>query len=331
MSARAAIFGLSGTRLSPTERAFVREAAPWGFILFARNAETPAQVRTLVAELREAVGREAPVLIDQEGGRVARLGPPHWRAWPPPATDAAGPHGAERLRLRTRLIAHDLAALGIDVCCAPMLDLPGPGAHEIVVSRALGASAAEIAERGRIVADALLAGGVLPVAKHLPGHGRATADSHAALPVVDTPLDELAATDFAPFAALADLPLAMTAHVVYRAIDGERPATLSPAAIALLRERIGVSGALMTDDLSMGALSGPMRARAAGALRAGCNLLLHCNADPAEMAEVAAEAPTLTGRAAERAAAALAARRAPEPFDAAAAAARYDALAGAAA
>ncbi len=331
MSARAAIYGLSGLRLTAAERAFFTGAEPWGFILFARNIEGPAQVKALVDDLRSAVGWQAPVLIDQEGGRVARLGAPHWRVWPAPAEDASGPDGAERLSLRTRLIAHELAALGIDVCCAPMLDVPGPGAHEIVASRVLGVTAREVAARGRILAEALLAGGVLPVAKHVPGHGRTATDSHVVLPVVAADLETLTATDFAPFAALGDLPLAMTAHVVYPAIDPERPATLSPMVIRLIRERIGVSGALMSDDLSMGALAGPMRGRAAAALSAGCDLLLHCNGDLAEMAEVAAVAPPLAGHAADRADAALAARRPPEPFDPAEAAARYAALAGEAA
>jgi beta-N-acetylhexosaminidase len=331
MAARAAIFGLAGPRLAAEERAFFREADPWGFILFARNVEAPGQLRALVSELREAVGRAAPVLIDQEGGAVQRLRAPHWREWGPARALFEGPHGAERLRLRMRLVAAELAALGIDVNCAPMLDVPGPGAHPVVTGRVLGATAEEVAARGAVVADALLAGGVLPVLKHFPGHGRAREDSHEALPVVDAPLEALEAVDFAPFRALAHHALGMTAHVVYPALDPDAPATLSPACIAAIRGRIGFDGLLMTDDLSMCALGGPMGARARAALAAGCDVILHCNGGMAEMAAIAAEAPALAGEAAARAARAGAARRPAEPFDEAAAEARLAALAEAAA
>ncbi len=324
---RAAIFGLSGPALTGAERAFLAEADPWGLILFARNIETPEQTRRLVAEARAALGRRAPVLIDQEGGRVQRLRPPHWRAWPAPEADAAGPHGEERLRLRSRLIAHDLAALGIDVNCAPMLDLPGPGSHEIVAARALGRTAGAVAAAGRAIAEGLMAGGVLPVIKHLPGHGRAAADSHETLPVVDAPLATLRATDFAPFRALSGLPLGMTAHVLYTALDPERPATLSPPCLAAIREEIGFGGCLMSDDLGMRALSGGMRARAEAALAAGCDLALHCSGEMAEMVAVAEGAPRLSGPALTRARSAEAARPPAGGIDLAAAEARYRALA----
>ena len=326
---RAAILGLSGRGLDAAERAFLRDADPWGLILFGRNVADPGQVARLVAEARDALGRAAPVLIDQEGGRVARLTPPHWRAWPSVAADAA--RGPEALTLRYRLIAAELHALGIDVDCMPLLDLPAPGADPIIGDRALGAEPETVAARGRAVCAGLLAGGVLPVIKHLPGHGRAPADSHAALPVVGADRATLAATDFAAFRALADQPLGMTAHVLYTALDPDRPATLSPACIAAIRREIGFEGLLMSDDLSMGALDGPMGPRAAAALAAGCDVVLHCNGDRGEAEAVLAETPALAGRAAERAAAAEAARRPPAPDDLAALATRYAALAGIAA
>jgi beta-N-acetylhexosaminidase len=328
----AAIYGVSGPELTSHERSFLREADPWGFILFARNVETPGQVATLVAALRDAVGREAPVLIDQEGGRVARLRPPHWRDWCPvaeifaPGRDEGS--AREALFLRYRIIAAELRALGIDVDCMPLLDLPVPGSHDVIGARALGSDPVLVAERARIVCDALLAGGVLPVIKHLPGHGRAMVDSHEALPRVDTPLDELRATDFAAFRPVSDQVLGMTAHIVYDALDPERCATLSPACIAEIRDLIGFDGCLMTDDLSMHALKGPFATRVAEALGAGCDLVLHCNGDMAEMEEIAGAAPRLSGRALERADRALAARQAPAPFDPDAAHERYLALTG---
>ena len=314
--ARAAILGLAGHELGRDERAFLAEADPWGLILFARNVATPEQVRRLVGEARDALGRPAPVLIDQEGGRVARLGPPHWRAWPGVAEDAA--RGPEALRRRYRLIAAELHALGIDVDCMPLLDLVVPGADPIIGDRALGGTADEVARGGRAVCEGLMAGGVLPVIKHLPGHGRAGADSHATLPVVEADAATLRRTDFAPFRALADQPLGMTAHVLYSALDPARPATLSPACIAAIRDDIGFDGLLMSDDLSMGALSGKLGARASAALQAGCDIVLHCNADRGEAEAVMAEAPSLEGRARERADRAEAARRAPAPEDLAA-------------
>lgn len=319
---RAAILGCLGPVLAPEERAFFRDADPWGFILFARNVADPDQVRRLVSDLREAVGRHAPVLIDQEGGRVARLRPPHWTGWAPLLEEmAAGDGEGARLAalwLRFRLIAAELHALGIDVNCMPIADLPAPGAHPVIGNRALGTHPLEVAVRGREVARGLMAGGVLPVLKHLPGHGRAGADSHEALPVVTATREELAA-DFLPFRHLRDLPLGMTAHVTYTALDPGACATLSPRAVATIREEIGFAGLLMTDDLGMGALSGAFGDRARAALAAGCDVLLHCNGEPAEMAAILAETPRLAGAARARAEAAEAARRPPEPFDEAAA------------
>lgn len=320
----ATIFGLGGPSLTATEAAFFAEAEPWGFILFARNVADPEQLRRLTGDLRACVGRDAPILIDQEGGRVARLRGPQWQDWPSPLADAA--RGAESLTLRYRLIAAELIGLGIDVNCMPLLDVPSPDGHQIIGDRALGHDPATVARLGRAVCAGLRAGGVLPVIKHLPGHGRATADSHLALPRVDTPLADLRAVDFAAFAPLAGEALGMTAHVVYAAIDPDQPATLSPACIQAIRHDIGFDGALMTDDLSMQALSGPMAVRAVRAIAAGCDLLLHCNGDPDEMAMIAGVAPRLAGAAAARTARALAGRQAAEAVDLAELALRYHQL-----
>lgn len=303
--------------LTPAEKAFFADARPWGFILFARNVETPEQVRALTAALREAVGRdEAPILVDQEGGRVQRLRPPHWPAYPPArAYSTLG--RPEIARLGARLMAHDLAAVGIDADCLPVLDVPAPDGHEVIGDRAYAETPDAVAILGRAAAEGLIAGGVLPVVKHIPGHGRARADSHQALPVVEAPWDELDGRDFAPFRALSDMPMAMTAHVVYPAIDPRRPATLSPTVIRrAVREAIGFDGLLMSDDISMGALSGGFRERAETARAAGCDVVLHCNGDMDEMQAVAAGAGVLSGPAQGRARAALARRpRTPEPFD----------------
>jgi beta-N-acetylhexosaminidase len=317
MSARAFIAGCSGLELTADERAFFREADPFGFILFRRNVAEPDQVRALTAALREAVGREAPILIDQEGGRVQRLGPPNWPRYP-----AGGGYGrlspedpARRRYLAwsgARLIAHDLRALGIDVDCLPVLDVPAPGSHSIVGDRAYGDEPALVAELGRAAAEGLMAGGVLPVVKHIPGHGRAESDSHESLPRVSASLEELRARDFPPFRDLADMPIGMTAHVVFAAIDPERPATISPVVIErIIRGEIGFDGLLMTDDLSMRALSGSFRDRAEAAIAAGCDLALHCNGVMAEMAAVAEGAPRLAGPALARADRALARLAAP--------------------
>ena len=294
MTAAAVVFGCAGPALTDWERGFFAEADPLGFILFARNCVSPDQVRGLVESLRAAVGRaEAPVLIDQEGGRVARLKPPAWRAAPAAARFGAlarqDPERAgEAARLNARLLALELRALGIDVDCLPLLDLRRPEGHAAIGDRAFGADPELVAALGRAVCDGLLAAGVLPVIKHLPGQGRATVDSHTALPRVAAPRAELEASDFLPFRRLADTPWGMTAHVVYEAVDPERPATTSPAVIAeIIRGHIGFQGLLLSDDLSMRALSGGLEARVGAAVDAGCDVALHCNGDPTEMAQVA--------------------------------------------
>ncbi|MFP4304858.1 glycoside hydrolase family 3 N-terminal domain-containing protein [Rhodosalinus sp.] len=323
----AAILGCAGPRLTEPERRFFARAQPWGFILFARNCESAAQTAALVADLRDCVGRRAPVLIDQEGGRVTRLSEDAGRRWLPPldAVARAGERAADMLRLRYRVIAHELSALGIDVNCAPLADIATPATHPFLRNRCLGETPGAVAARARAVAEGLLAGGVLPVLKHIPGHGRATADSHHDLPRVEAPLADLRLTDFAPFAALSDLPMGMTAHVVYAALD-DRAATVSTTAIGLIRQELGFGGLLMTDDLSMQALSGDVGGRAAAARAAGCDIALHCNGDLAEMEAVIAAAGPLAGAAAARAEAALARRRTPEPVDIAALEAKHDAL-----
>ena len=334
MNGCAAIFGCSGPGISPSERAFFREAAPWGFILFARNCENPAQIRRLVSELQDILGREAPVLIDQEGGRVARLKPPHWRCYPPArrygelyAADPAD--GLEAARLGGLLIGAELAALGINVDCLPVLDVPAPGAHDIIGDRAYAADPAVVAALGRAAAEGLMAARVLPVIKHVPGHGRAGADSHENLPIVATCADELRRTDFAPFKALADLPMAMTAHVIYQAFDAERPATISPVMVGdIIRGEIGFNGLLMTDDLSMKALQGSLEARTEASFDAGCDVVLHCNGELAEMSAIAKAARPLSGAAARRAQAVENLFGPADPFDEAEALARFSALTG---
>jgi beta-N-acetylhexosaminidase len=328
-AAAAAILGCAAPVLAAGEVAFFREADPFGFILFARNVETPAQLRRLTADLRAAVGRDAPVFVDQEGGRVQRLGAPHWREWLPPMDEVQrlAPGALERgLWLRYRLIAAELRAVGIDACCAPTADLAGPDTHPFLRNRCFSTDPAIVQRAARASAEALLAGGVLPVMKHLPGHGRSTVDSHLGLPRVTADAVTLDATDFAPFRALADLPAAMTAHVVFEAIDPDHPATLSPATIGVIRERIGFAGLLLSDDLSMSALRGRAGERAGAAIAAGCDVVLHCNGERAEMEAVVAAAGRLTPAAAARAAAALARRAVPDPIDSAGLAAEFDAL-----
>jgi beta-N-acetylhexosaminidase len=322
MTARAFITGTAGTQLTADERAFLRNADPWGLILFARNVESADQVSRLVGDFREAVGRaDAPVLVDQEGGRVQRLRPPHWRTYPAGATyglayqrDPSG--GIAAARLGARLIAADLAALGISVDCMPIADVPAPGADSVIGDRAFGATAEQVSALALAFAEGLLDGGVLPVIKHIPGHGRARADSHHRLPVVATDRETLEATDFAAFRPLAALPLAMTAHVVFSAIDSVAPATTSATMVReVIRGSIGFGGLLMSDDLSMNALSGTIAQRASAVIAAGCDLVLHCNGRLGEMQAVAGEVPALSGRALARASAALAFRRAPTDID----------------
>lgn len=330
MSRGATILGLEGPRLTPAEAAFFREADPWGFILFARNIEDPAQVRALTADLRACVGWQAPVFIDQEGGRVQRLRAPHWAEWLPPrdAVIAAGDGAARMMWLRARLIAAELRDLGIDGNCAPCLDIAGPATHPFLKNRCYGDDLATVVAMGRATAQGHLAGGVLPVVKHMPGHGRATADTHLDLPTVATPAAELIAGDFAAFAALADLPLGMTAHIVFSAYDS-RPATQSPTMIQVIRRDIGFGGLLMTDDLTMEALSGDLYTRTALSMAAGCDLALHCKGGIDAMTQVASAAGRLTPAAEARAAAALACRQPPEPADLPALRAEHDALIGA--
>lgn len=311
-SGRAFVAGCSGPVLTADERAFFREADPFGFILFRRNISDPAQVKALTTALREAVRRDAPVLIDQEGGRVQRMAAPHWPKYPAGRVYRRMAEGdPERhrtlVRLGARLIAEDLRTVGVDVDCLPVLDVPVAGSHDIIGDRAYSDDPQEVAALGRAAIEGLLAGGVLPVMKHVPGHGRATADSHEALPRVAASLDELRQHDFVPFRLLADCPMAMSAHIVFDAIDPDRPATQSPRVVAeIIRGEIGFDGLLLTDDLSMRALSGGFRARTAAALAAGCDVALHCNGDLAEVAAVAEAADPLSGDAARRAARALA-------------------------
>lgn len=317
----AAILGCLGPRLRPEERAFFAETKPWGFILFARNLETPDQIRRLTAALRDAVGYDAPILIDQEGGRVQRIGPPHWRQWLPPLDQMAlgGRDALRAMWLRARIIADELHALGIDVNCSPTCDIADDDTHAFLRNRCYGSDAATVTAAARAVADGLLAGGVLPVAKHTPGHGRAFVDSHRDLPVVGADTAALQSQDFAPFRALADLPMAMTAHIVYSALDARAPATTSAKVVGLIRDAIGFEGLLMTDDISMQALAGDLAARSRASIAAGCDVVLHCNGEMDEMQAVVGACGALTGAAADRAQAALAARRAPVAFDVAAA------------
>lgn len=311
-AARAVIFGCEGKRLSSEEKRFFAEAQPWGAILFARNVGSPDQLRALSEDWRQALGRNIPILIDQEGGRVQRMGPPYWRDWMPALQQTAKARDPARaMYLRGRLIAQELRAVGIDVNCAPLADIAQPGTTEILRNRCYGQSLTEVVANASAMAEGLRDGGVLPVLKHMPGHGRAGLDSHVALPVVTACAATLRAQDFASFAALANLPLAMTAHVVYAAFDPENPATTSDIMIRHIRDEIGFQGALMTDDLSMQALIGTMAARAEAALGAGCDLVLHCNGDMTQMRELVLACPELSGQSLVRCDRSLAARNTP--------------------
>jgi len=328
----AVILGCSGEHLTASERDFFAGADPLGFILFRRNCGSPDQLRDLVDSLRGCVGRDdAPILIDQEGGRVARLRPPHWRRYPSAARLASlpDPSAAEAARLGARLIADDLARIGITVNCLPVLDLPTSGADPIIGDRAYGEDPERVARLAGAVCAGLLDGGVLPVLKHTPGHGRARVDSHYACPRVETSFEELVRTDFAPFRALAAMPWAMTAHIVYSAIDPTAPATLSRRVVAeIIRGEIGFDGVLVSDDLSMRALGGGLGERTRRALDAGCDLALHCNGDPDEMQEVVAAARPISQLTAARLRRGEAIRRASaaKGFDRGEAEARFDAL-----
>ena len=326
---RAFITGVAGASLTAEERQFIREAQPWGLIVFARNIGDGASLRRLVEEFRATVGRKAPVLIDQEGGRVQRLRPPHCPVYPPGAVygalyDRDPELGLRAAKLGARLIAADLASFGIDVDCAPLADVPAAGADPIIGDRAYGTDPAKVAAIGGAIAAGLLEGGVLPVLKHIPGHGRASTDSHEKLPVVNADRATLETTDFAAFRPLATLPLGMTAHVVFTAFDPATPATSSATIVdQVIRGSIGFQGLLMSDDVSMGALSGSLADRTTAAIAAGCDMVLHCNGKMAEMRAVAAAAPVLAGLAARRAEAALAARKAAAPIDIAASRAAF--------
>ncbi len=324
MTYKAFISGCAGTALSVEEQAFFRAERPCGLILFERNCESPAQLQRLVAQFREAVDKDdgqVMVLIDQEGGRIQRLRPPHWRQLPP--MRAIGDHhrkhpeeGVSLARYAGQLLALDLAGIGINVNCAPVLDVPTQGAHDIIGNRAFATDPQVVSLLGRALAEGLLAGGVLPVIKHLPGHGRATSDSHQELPVITASREEMARTDFVPFHALRDLPLGMTAHILLPGLDAHNPVSTSAHIIAdVIRGEIGFQGLLMSDDLSMGALSGDVAARSRNVIRAGCDVILHCNGDMDEMRAVAAHCPALEGVARDRYRAALDRLAPPTPFD----------------
>jgi beta-N-acetylhexosaminidase len=324
MKIRSFISGCEGTQLSPAEISFFHEQNPWGLILFKRNCETPAQIKTLTSAFRDAVGRkDAPVFIDQEGGRVQRLGPPsnYWRKYP--SARAFGDLYAKNpvAALRTarhvgRLMAEDLIEIGITADCLPVLDVPQAGAHDVIGNRAYSLHIEQVMALARAHTAGLMDGGVLPVMKHIPGHGRSEVDSHHNLPVVNAKREELERVDFPPFAAFADAPMAMTAHVIYTAFDKTAPATLSRKIIkSVIREQIGFRGLLITDDLSMKALSGTLAEKCSKALSAGCDMLLHCNGKLDEMQEVAAAAGDLKGRALRRAKTALKSARKPQAFD----------------
>jgi beta-N-acetylhexosaminidase len=329
---RAFITGLAGPALTDAEIGFLRDAQPWGLIVFQRNIANPDALIRLVQDCRAALGRNAPVLVDQEGGRVQRLSLPHWSKYPPAVAygelyDRDPALGVTAARLGAGLIAADLAGVGIDVDCMPVADVPVAGADAVIGDRAFGSDPQKVAALAGAFAEGLADGGVLPVIKHIPGHGRATADSHRKLPIVTAERMELEASDFAAFRPLVGLPFAMTAHVVFTAIDPIAPATTSAVIVRdVIRASIGFQGLLMSDDLSMGALSGSLGERTRAALAAGCDVALHCNGDMDEMLQVAAAAPLLAGEAARRAEAALASRKSAAPVDLAAKRAEFATL-----
>jgi len=315
MANGATIFAPLGLRLTDWEKAFFKDADPWGFILFARNVDTPDQLRLLTSELRDAVGRDAPVMIDQEGGRVQRMREPHWDEYLPPldqADQAIDP--ARSFWLRARLIAAELRDVGIDTNCGPTCDIASRETHPFLQNRCMGRNPETVTANARATADGYLAGGVMPIVKHMPGHGRTTVDSHLNLPTANAPLIEASAWDFAPFRALNDLPMGMSAHMVFPEA-GDLPATQNPALIEMIRVDIGFGGLLMTDDLSMEALSGTIGERAAASIAAGCDIALHCNGRAGDMTEVAAASGTMTEAAQKRADHALTFRKSPENID----------------
>lgn len=316
MVLNATILGPEGFEITDWERGFFRDVQPLGFIFFARNVDNPDQLRKLTSQLRDAVGHDAPILIDQEGGRVQRMRSPHWREYLPPLDQMDRARDPLRAQwIRYRLIANDLHSVGIDANCAPVADIAEEATHPFLFNRLYGRDGKSVIAAARVCADAHLAGGVLPVLKHIPGHGRATTDSHLQLPQVDAPREALAAHDFAPFKALNDLPLGMTAHIVFSDIDPDHSATTSAKMIEVIRKDIGFDGILMTDDLSMEALSGTLTERTTASIAAGCDVILHCNGDRAEMTEIAQAAGDLSPAAQIRAKRALAMRKTPENID----------------
>ncbi|MEM6712619.1 MAG: beta-N-acetylhexosaminidase [Pseudomonadota bacterium] len=327
---RAFVCSLAGTSLTAFERAYLRDMQPWGVILFARNVDSPRQVKQLTTSVRQELGWHAPILIDQEGGRVQRLKPPHWRRYPPAATfgeiEADHPgRGVEAAQIAAWMMAHELLSVGVDVNCTPVLDVRFPGTTDAIGDRSFHTDRQIVATLGRAVHDAFLNAGVVPVIKHVLGHGRAVLDSHFSLPHIAESMGVLEQSDFFPFRALADAPLAMTGHLVFEAIDEERPATLSRAVIDVLRNDIGFSGALVSDDLAMAALDGSMADRARMAIEAGCDLALHCTGKQNEMDALRDAVPLLEGVSAERCASALL-RRGHQSHDQVGLAARLDVL-----
>lgn len=329
MTFGATIIDADGLRLTADEKTLFRDADPFGFILFARNIDTPDQVRALCDEMREAVGRDAVITIDQEGGRVQRMRAPHWREWMPPLelVALAGVQAPRAMYLMYRIIAAELRSVGIDSNCAPMVDVAGAATHAFLRNRCYSSDPVRVAQLGRAAADGMLSGGVLPVLKHMPGHGRATMDSHFDLPTVSAPLDDLFQTDFVPFKALNHLPMGMTAHLVYEALD-DTPATLSPKVMQLIRDDLDFDNLIMTDDISMKALSGTPSENAAAAIKAGCDVVLYCNASLEDRRAVTQAAGRMTPTAQIRAERALAMRTQPDAVDIPALEREFEALLG---
>ncbi len=333
MAPRALIVGFAGSELTVADSAYLADVEPWGVIIFARNVVDRDQLTNLTGQIRECLARpDAPIFVDQEGGRVQRLSPPEWISYPPAADiadcyDDNHEKGLEAAYLCGRLISHDLNEVGITSPCLPVLDVPVDHADPVIGTRAYGLNARTVTALAWAAAYGVAEGGCLPVVKHIPGHGRALCDSHHALPCVDTDHKTLVASDFEPFRLLNSLPIAMTGHVVFSEYDREQPATLSRTIIRkVIRELIGFDGLLMTDDISMNALGGAIDTRASSALAAGCDVILHCNGDAYEMAELAECVNELSGRALERAELALKTRREPDVFDVGAARARLSDL-----
>ncbi len=304
---KAAILGCQGLELTPEEVTFFQEAQPLGLILFARNIESTAQVSKLIEQFKDAVTHPAPlILIDQEGGRVARLQPPNWRAYPPlqevgKLYEKSPKDGLTAAYLHARLIAQELYELGFTVDCAPVCDLFFEDAHDVIGDRSYHSNPEIVATLAESASVGFMDGGILPVIKHIPGHGRAVMDSHEELPTIETSLEDLRETDFKPFKALADLPFAMTAHIKYSAIDDKCAATLSKKVIdEVIRGEIGFHGVLMTDALDMKALGGTFEEKTKAAVEAGCDLMLHCTGEMDEMIEVMAHAPDLSAELSEK-------------------------------